>query len=42
MDLGIVQIVLRYCDEKLNDPGSETMVSMKVDADRSRRAGLYR
>ena len=37
MDLGIVQIVLRYCDEKLNDAGSETIVSMKVTPTQSPR-----
>jgi hypothetical protein len=37
MDLDIVQIVLRYCDEKLNDPGSETIVSMKVTPTQSPR-----
>lgn len=37
MDLGIVQIVLRYCDEKLNDPGSETIVAMKVTPTQSPR-----
>ncbi len=30
MDLGVVQIVIRYCDEKGDQPGSETVVAMKV------------
>ena len=37
MDLGIVQIVLRYCDEKQDAAGSETVVAMKVAPTQSPR-----